>query len=580
MLNDIFINYINNYFLNNQYSNTAGETVILKIDYFIFELPQILNLLFVNKNTSLILNIMTKIFKLFFTSKDDEGSNMSTEDDFFKLKKSLYQNFHLLISKIPSNFFTKNIIDKFLFFLNEANFKDKNKENQEPLIKLDNKRHIIINTTSANSTWNEYHKSTEQFLVNLHKTFGEFISCNNNDFVFYVLNNLNKIFGIYPKIKNVEYKIEVLKSISLLPRYLLFNYNLFAENSDYNIFFYTFCQGLLKANNSILEEKEIMNVLCEIIKYDIGRDNIINYINSSFRDNESYFKKRIFILFLEIIFEKFSKNFINKYNIIDEICNKLLVNSSFLIYTQIIRLFLLHNISSKNITLCVSKINEDLVLKDKILKETVSEYLAKFSDGKKIVKSEEEAKTEKKKEDEEYEIDRLEKEILTKKENNDINSNTISNKKDSGKKSKKYKTFIYAINKSNSNFDNTIKKFEKERENICSAQDSSNYNKVNIKLKTVKRKKSLNSVSNSNIVQLNSVKNKQSNEMISLSASTKSTLTFGNGIVKKLRKNSNNYGSNHRKSINNIKIISSAKHVSSKNLEDNFIFKLNPIKGK
>lgn len=77
------------------------------------------------------------------------------------------------------------------------------------------------------------------------------------------------------------------------------------------------CKTLIKLNKGMFILSEVMKVLIQIIKYSLGRDEVIDYC-LQYRSNLSFYKRRLFLIFLKESFIHFSINFLYEKGIWDK----------------------------------------------------------------------------------------------------------------------------------------------------------------------------------------------------------------------------------------------------------------------
>ena len=153
-------------------------------------------------------------------------------------------------------------------------------------------------------------------------------------------------------------------------------------------------------------------------------------------ENKSYFRRRIYLLFCNSIFDKFSFKFIKSKSIFDDILEKLLKKDNVLVQSWIIKLFNNYNIYEREILSAVNDIQEEQKKSqnlDLLLNIEIKKYILNYNNSQKNIFNEYKSKnrfksSEFNKIDNEDKIYKIENDILVrkKKEESEANNNLIT----------------------------------------------------------------------------------------------------------------------------------------------------------
>ena len=456
----------------------------LKTDYVIERFPEILTVFNEEKDIEFINEIMKEGTKVFFQKENI---------DIF------YKKYHLMINKLPLGNYnlSKNFLDKIFFFLkddvdsnaikNYYFYNPKNKNNfntifsninssgdiNSPLLssnkKTSNSNNNLYpykNLYNINSQQFEDDKNKninrnnklvfkEYYLNDINNLFKEMLSIKNDEFIIFILCKFDSYYKTMIHLNDWRITIEMLKALENLPKYFLYNYNKYKNFSEVSIKIFGFCKNLLKNNLNITIEQEVANLLGELMQYDsVCRNEVVEYMRKNFLENKSYFRRRVYLLFSNSIFEKFSFKFIRDKLIYNDLYEKLLKNDNALVQSWIIKLFNNYSVYEREIISLVKEIQEDqkkIENLDLLLNIEIKKYLVNANNYQKNIFNEYKNKNRFKskefvKMDNEEKINKIEQDILTKKKKEESESNnnnyTIENKT---KSSSKIKNLINGI---------------------------------------------------------------------------------------------------------------------------------------
>ena len=516
----------------------------IKTDYIIERFPEILQIFNEEKDIEFINELMKEGTKVFFQKEN---------------KDIFYKKYHLMINKIPIGNYnlSKNFLDKVFFFLKDDidsqviknyyiyspksknysnnNFSISNSSNEtiSPLLSIvkksciSNKNVIPYKTLNLinNQTDNEININShnisdfkEYYLKEINNIFKEMLQIKNDEFIIFLLCKFDSYYKTMINLYEWRYFIEMLKALQNLPKYFLYNHIRYKNISEINIKLFEFCKNMLKNSINITIEQEITNLLGELMLYDsICREDVIEYMRKYFLENKSYFRRRIYLLFSNSIFEKFSFKFMRDKLIYNDLFEKMLKNDNILAQAWIIKLFNKYTVYEREVISLVKEIQENQKKSanlDLLLNIEIKKYLNNANNYQKNIFNEYKNKNRFKsreflKMDHEEEIYKIEQDIIIKKkkEENDKNNNYKFENK--AKSSTKIKNLINGIqmslfdNKKNNTkiFPNSNK--PKKNSGIESIPNGNNYysnnnNDNNFFNRATTRKSSMNYVRKNN----------------------------------------------------------------------------------
>ena len=530
---------------NESYDEDNEIKTKLKTDYIIEKFPEILDIFNEEKDIDFINELMKEGTKVFFNNEN---------------KDIFYKKYHLMINKLPSGSYnlSKIFLDKVFFFLKDdfdyniiknyyiCNPKNKNNSNNNfinhndvnsPLLtpnkKSSNSNKNVIpykflyninnektddgNNKNINLTYNSEFK--EYYLNEINNIIKEMLLIKNDEFIIFILCKLESYFNVMNNLNDWRMGLEMLKAIENLPKYFLYNHIKYKNFSEINIKIFGFCKDLLKDSKNITIEQEITNLLGELILYDsICRRDVIEYMRKNFLENKSYFRRRIYLLFSNSIFERFSFKFIRDTLIYNDLFENLLKNDNTLAQAWIIKLFNNYSVYEREVISLVKEIQEIQKKShnlDLLLNVEIKKYIINANNYQKNMFNEYKNKNRFKsreflKMDNEDEIYKIEQDIILKKKKEETEKNNnnyfIENK---AKSSTKIKNLINGIQISlNDNKKNNMKIFgnnkikKKTGEIISNGGGNGNYNSninnANNANRVSQRKSSMNYVRKNN----------------------------------------------------------------------------------
>ncbi len=471
----------------------------LKTDYIIEKFPEILKIYNEEKDIDFINELMKEGTKVFFKKENKDifykkyylminkiplgNYNLSKhflDKVFFFLKdnieSSIIKNYYIYNPKNKNNlnnsFSNSNANNEMnsplLFYIKKANTSYKNIIPYKNIITLNNQQSEIECSKNMSINFNSEFK--EYYLNDINNLFKEMLSIKNDEFIIFLLCKFDSYYIAMTSLNDWRLSVEMIKALENLPKYFLYNHNRYKNFSDVNKKIFEFCQNLLKNSINITIEQETTNLLVELMLYDsICRKEVIPYMRKEFLENKSYFRRRIYLLFNNSLFEKFSFKFIRDNLIYNDLYEKLLKNENSIAQAWILKIFNNYSIYEREIISLVKEIQEAQKKSkhlDLLLNLEIKKYLINANNYQKNMFNEYKNKNrfkspEFQKMDNEDEIYKLEQDIILKKkkEESEKNNNNyfIENK---AKSSTKIKSLINGINISlNDNKKNNMKIF-------------------------------------------------------------------------------------------------------------------------
>ena len=429
----------------------------LKIDYIIEKFPDILYIFNEEKDIEFINELMKEGTKVFLKEEN---------------KDIFYQKYHLMINKIPLGNYnlSKGFLDKVFYFLKDNiephdiksyyiyNPKNKNNSNNSfqnnnslkdvnsPLLSTHKKSSNSNKNISFFNNYNFDNENTintnkniefkESYLNEINNIFKEMLLIKNDEFIIFILCKFDSYYQTMTHLKDWRMFIEMLKALGNLPKYFLFNNSKYNNFSEINQKIFGFCKSLLRNSLNVEIEQEITNLLSELMLYDSEcRDAIVDLMKETFLENKSYFRRRIYLLFCNSIFDKFSFKFIKSKSIYEDILEKLLKKDNVLVQSWIIKLFNNYSIYEREILSAVNDIQEEQKKSqnlDLLLNIEIKKYVLNSNNYQKNIFNEYKSKnrfksSEFNKIDNEDKIYKIEHDILVrkKKEESEANNNLI-----------------------------------------------------------------------------------------------------------------------------------------------------------
>ena len=236
----------------------------------------------------------------FMTTGDNFNLEFSKERNKYRIL--FYQNIHMLLTKVSNKTLSKNVLENVFYFI----FKDElycdndDEVNEYDLTnnEMDNEKMIVLEHISS------------LFEVLIDKNLCEFFDC----FVF----SFEKMTCFLSKIiqdgKYYNLLINFIKALRISIEYI---YNNIKTYENYFSKVIQYCKNWLKEETSCEINKEIIKLLIVIIKFSLQREDLFSYLKQEFYSNQSFYSRRIYVLFIKYSFDILSYEFITKVKILE-----------------------------------------------------------------------------------------------------------------------------------------------------------------------------------------------------------------------------------------------------------------------
>jgi hypothetical protein len=258
----------------------------------------------------------------FFSVQSDFSDNSKFRKTFINLKNAykglFYDNLCVILRELNTDILIKEVLENiFPFIYTDDNLNKKTKNNNKKF----NEKTFVKEYSIKNEM--------KQVVYNIDEIFNILIKidCSNFFYYFYLnfecFNKVLKNFINDDKInKDYFLIIKVLKSLGNSIDYL---YKKFYD-SKYERFenfiseIYNFGkQYLLPELSSYEIIIEVIKLFVIIIKYSLKREEILNLFNKEYTQKNSYFYRRLYIIFAENCYEHLSNDLIKKYKIYENL---------------------------------------------------------------------------------------------------------------------------------------------------------------------------------------------------------------------------------------------------------------------
>ena len=348
--------YLKNFFNENELKISTNVIVSFKNDYCLKNFDKICCIFYKEKDIQFLKEIIPIAIDYYFQMKENL--------DIF------YENLHLILLYLPNDFLTKPFFNKMLFFIEDDN-NGNSQTNNNPLILSDlnspSNKDSNINLNNQNNYLNFKKDYKEYWLNNFNLIMERMIEIGCDKFIKCLLSKLNNFLNLIKKGKEWRITIKLFKGIQLLPKYIMLNYKKYSNYEDYLQILYNFCKDLLKKEINILIEKEIMQLLSEIIHFSIFRKEILEYLKNNFLLNKSFYRRRIYCLFGDCAYNVFSKEFISQFNIYSNLFDNILINDIPLMQSYILQILIKYELYEQNLINKVKSILNNSKTKNDIL---------------------------------------------------------------------------------------------------------------------------------------------------------------------------------------------------------------------
>ena len=363
--------YIKNFFNVRELKISTNVSVSFKIDYCLNNFDKICYVFLKEKEIQFLNEILQIAMTYFFETKENIDI--------------LYEKLYLIILNLPNEFLNKAFFNKILFFIDD----DNNNGNNTP---THNNPTLTITDVNSNSNINKDNNSntgiTQNNIMNYKKEYKEIwlnnfdlimirmIRIDNDKFIKCLLSKFNNFLELIKKIKEWRMTIKLFKGLQLIPKFIMLNYKKFPNYEDYLQILYNFSKDLLTNEINILIEKEITQLLAEIIHFSIFRKEILEYLKINFLFNKSFYRRRVYALFGDSAFSVFSKEYIIQYKIYSNLFETAFVNDIPLMQNYIIQILIKYEIIDQDLINKVKNILNTQSKNDILLNLNLKKYLA------------------------------------------------------------------------------------------------------------------------------------------------------------------------------------------------------------
>ena len=342
-------NFLKKFFFVNEMKNSTNVNLIFRVDYGLKNFDKILIILSKENEIQFIKDIFGIAIKYFFGSKE----NLK---DFYKILPEICKN-------IPKEMLTKNFFQKTLFFFDFENLCLGNQE------------------------------FDEEFLHILPLIADEMIKTENDEFINFIISKLHNIIPLISKLKNWRNQAAVITLLLPFPLYLIINYTKYLLFEDIYDILFNFCKDFLSKGRNYQLEKEITKLLVELLRCHLKqRENIIAFINESFLNNNSFFRRRVYAFFTDACLKSLSFSSCKKSGIFDNFLHYLLIKDVPLMKCLVLSILEENKIYSEEIKEVVNGLITKQGNKDIEFLENANKYLINCSNVKNNKDLEENAK--------------------------------------------------------------------------------------------------------------------------------------------------------------------------------------------
>ena len=260
----------------------------------------------------------------FYMSQSDfNDNNNKFRKTFISLKsvykKLFYDNLCIIIRELNNNLLPKEILENIFPFI--SNFSEDNSSKKKNNYKKVNEKTFVKEYSIKNEM--------KEVIYQIDKIFNVLKAINCVEFFYNFFLN----FECFKKVlknfiqedKTNEHYVLIIKIIKAFGDCIEFLYKKFynTKYEQYETFIshiYNFGKKYLLPEISSFEINiEVIKLFIKIMKYWIKREEIINLFNKQFCQNNSFFHRRLYLIFAENCYEYFSIEFMKKYKIYDNL---------------------------------------------------------------------------------------------------------------------------------------------------------------------------------------------------------------------------------------------------------------------
>lgn len=271
--------FLKRFFITKELKNSTNVTITFKIDYCIERFNIITRLFLIDNDITFVNELVNSLLKVIETEKDNQ--------------LNFYQNLHIIMKGLPKEIVNMAFIQKVFYFLS-LNIEDE--------------------------CYDEIQDPDNAFLTLLHFNIiiETMIKEDNDDFITFFFNNFIQFKRLSFLNQDWRLQIELFKGLKYLPSYLMRNYFKYKNYDDLILKLFVFSKESLNEPHNFLLEKEIARFIPECLKYSWTREEILKYVFEELYDNQSFYRRRLFISFIRGCFDTLSIEFIKTKGIYDK----------------------------------------------------------------------------------------------------------------------------------------------------------------------------------------------------------------------------------------------------------------------
>ena len=316
---DVIRKFLRKFFYINEMKNSTNVTLTFRIDYALQKFDKICMIAYKEGDIGFLKEILTIAMKYYFSSNENV--------------KFLYPLLFSIVQYLPKDFMTKLFFQKVFFFFETETYTPPEIENCPPI------------------------NFDETFLMNIDKISNEMIKIENDEYVQFIISKMQNIIPLLVKTKNWRSQSCLISFFFPLPSYLVLNYIKYPLYEDTLDILSMFCKDFLSKERNILIEKDITRLLALIAQSSTKqRDDILSIMSENFLLNQSFYKKRVYLLFADALLNIMSYKFCKDNNIINNLTNTLLLNEVPIMQCLVIKALMNRGIYSEDIGDIVNKV--------------------------------------------------------------------------------------------------------------------------------------------------------------------------------------------------------------------------------
>ena len=359
---DLLKHFIMKYYIVNEIKNSVNVTLTLKVDYLLSNFDKIISIFLKEKDNNFVNDLLLITMKYYFSNE----TNLSF----------LYNKLDLIIQSLQSEMITKNFIHKVFFYFEIEENKIYNSGNNN-FVNINPNTCSITLDSSQNDCTNSYIcEFKELWMAKIADVTTIAINKQIHDYFSYYIRKIDNICFLIKKTKDYRMQISLIKSLCLIPKYLLDNNIKYPNYIETMKGLFDFCKDFLNTGKSLQIEDEMCQLIVELIKYSKNREDYISYMKSNFLLNKSYFRRRLYVLLCKRSLNTLSLLFVKRTKLYIDLIDNLLIGEIPLIQSLVVELLDKAQIYEKDAVMNIETIIEtSLSSKDIELKKKVKIYL-------------------------------------------------------------------------------------------------------------------------------------------------------------------------------------------------------------